>query len=358
MKNCSKMMYKAISIIAVLALMLGTFSACSSNASPQNNAAAPGNASGQSNNASNNRENEVYKSSKETAALLAEADLFLNGAPGVKTDLEKAAELYTRAAELGSPMAFYQLSMVMTDGVDYEDWIKMHDEYQLRAISIAQPAAAQKDPEALLTLGLYAIQTTTPERGVQYLEPVAAGEEPYATMAMIALGDLYQKKNTKESNALAVEWYEKAVNTGSKRAMTFLASHYQVNVGDHNKAVEWYKKAIDAGYDSWYSLAASYMQLKQYENAVDAYRHGIDAGIYACYYGLGNMYYAGAGVERDYVKALENYALYMKNRGTHDEANYTDLNEKRFREYIDKMLSSGNVDRDTVIKIMGEGFLK
>ena len=361
MNSYRKAILRSVVIIMVLALMLGSLSACGGAVSPKNDPPAQNNAaepSGKDNTASNSTENQVYKSSKETAALIAEADRYYNGVPGEKTDLAKAAELYTKAAELGSPLALYQLSLVSYDG---EDWTKVEErmkDYQLRAITIASQAAEQKDPEACLTLGMCLMTTSDPDRGVPYLETVAAGEEPYATMAMIALGDLYRNKNNRDSNALSVDWYEKAINAGSKRAMTLLASHYQVNVGDHNKAVEWYKKAIDAGYKSWYSLAASYIQLKQYENAVDAYRQGIDAGIYACYYGLGNMYYAGGGVERDYIKALENYALYMKNRGSHEGENYIDQNEKRFREYIDKMISSGNVDRDTVIKIMGEGFLK
>ena len=380
-KHSLKMVQRIVAAVLILTLLAACLAGCggsstapagnnSGNASQGNTNTAPagnnsGNASqGNTNTTPAENSNTIpstgYKSSKEVADLLSEAEAYFYGLPGTEADAAKAKELYLKALDKGSPFAAYMMSLLAIMDPASEDWQKTQKEYETwsdLALMAAYGAAQDTDPEACLTIGLIAKDTKEPKDGIPYLETAAKTEGPYQVMAMTAMGELCQKIGGSEYNALAAEWFEKAAGAGSKRAVSLLAKHYQVYVADHNKAIEWYKKALDVGYEPWYSMAQSYTSLKDYTSAVDAYEKGLAAGNYTCAYGLGNMYYVGAGVEANASKALEYYAIYLKDRPQHEGGNYTDLNEKKLRENINDMISKGMVDKNTVLSIMGEGFL-
>ena len=67
------------------------------------------------------------------------------------------------------------------------------------------------------------------------------------------LGLCYEhgKGGLTKDEAKAVEWYQKAAEMGSARAMYNLGVCYKYGVGtlmkDEAKAVEWYQKAAEAG---------------------------------------------------------------------------------------------------------------
>ncbi len=364
--------HKMIAVILSLLLIASCLSGCGSsapstannnaNTAPQGNSNVVPSDGGNTvpSNTEKNEPKQEYKSGKETAALLSEADAYFYGDPGVKVDYGKAKELYTKALEKGSPLAAHMLAMLAlvdeTEG-DWEKVLKEFDTWEQLAVLGAKDPAEKGDPESCIAMGMVAINTKEPKAGVGYLETAAKAEEPYSTMAMIALGELYQKAGTKEDYGIAAEWFKRAADSGSKRAVYSLAQHYYLNMNDQAKAVEWWKKAQDAGYDVWYSLASSYTLLMDYNAAAEAYQKGMEAGNNACAYGLGNLYYAGAGVEKDYTKALELYARYLKGRPSFEGKSYTDMNEKTIREYVDNMIKSGAVDKDTVLSIMGSDFL-
>lgn len=367
----AKMLQRIAAAALILSLIAGSLSGCgpasvppadnNANTVPQgnSNAAPSGNSNAVPSNSGNTAPSQTYKSSKETAALLSEAEIYYYGI-GTPADHAKAKEIYKSAMAKGSPLAVHMLAMLtlMDDtSTDLEKTMEEYEKLEDLAILGAKDAADNGDPEACITMGMIAINTSQPKDGVPYLETAAKAEEPYATMAMTALGEIYEKARSSEDYALAAQWYEKAANAGSKRAIQLLAQLYYLSINDQAKAVEWWKKALDAGYNSWYSLAQSYTLLKDYGSAAEAYEKGIEAGNYTCSYGLGNLYYAGAGVEKSFTKALECYAGYFKARPSHEGRNYTDLNEKRIRENIDNMMKSGAVDKNTVLSIMGSDFL-
>lgn len=369
-KRRTRGLHKMIAAMLILILIAGCLSGCGSGApSHANNNSSQGNsnsssAEGGNTVPSNSEENEPaqeYKSGKETAALLSEAELYFYGGPGVKADYGKAKELYEKALAKGSPLAAHMLAMLaLADDTesDWENIQKEFDTWEQLAVLGANGPAEKGDPESCIAMGMVAINTKEPKAGVRYLETAAQAEEPYSTMAMTALGELYQKAGSREDYGIAAQWFKRAADSGSKRAVYLLAQHYYINLNDQTKAVEWWKKAQDAGYDVWYSLASSYNLLKDYNAAAEAYQKGMEAGNNACAYGLGNMYYAGAGVEKNYAKALELYARYLKGRPSFEGKSYTDMNEKTIRGYIDNMISSGAVDKNTVLSIMGSDFLE
>ena len=215
MNRTALILRKIIVIAVVLSLLAGCLAGCGgSTPAPANNNSANSNPSGQSNTANNVSENTaepekpVYKSSKETAALLEEAERYYYGVPGeTKVDLVKAKELYQKALEKGSPLAAYMMSMLVLqefaqqNDFSSDEWKKVQEEqdsWETLAILAGYQAAKEGDPESCVMMGIFAVGSKEPLDGVPYLETAVTAGEPYATMAMIALGDLYQKKNTKE----------------------------------------------------------------------------------------------------------------------------------------------------------------
>ncbi|MBQ3405312.1 MAG: SEL1-like repeat protein [Oscillospiraceae bacterium] len=304
---------------------------------------------------------EMYTSGDaEIVALLTEAESCYYGEPGMPNDIDRARELYEKAAEAGSPLAMYMLGelALYEPEDDFDALMEKRFELQEQAYETALVRTAPDDPEGNLVIGLITKDSANPEGAISSLESAAQSEPPYSVTAMVALGELYQSLNDSASLKQAELWYEKAVDAGCDRAITKLARLCQTYLNDQQRALFWWQKALDAGYTPWYDMAKSYELISDYENALAAYAQGAAAGSNACVYGLGRLYCFGAGTERDVTRGLECFAYYLENRHGSDSDNYIDYNEKHIRETVQYLLDKGLTDDSTVEGYLGEGFME
>lgn len=137
--------------------------------------------------------------------------------------------------------------------------------------------------------------------------------ELLAPEAMMARGNDYLfGRGVPRDYQQAVTWYLKAVEAGSRAAMTNLGFMYHNGYGvdkDDAQAVGWYRKAATAGdvmgmrglgflYQNGYGVE------KDYAQAMNWYRKAAEAGNADAMTNLGGMYANGQGVNKDYVQAV------------------------------------------------------
>ena len=132
-------------------------------------------------------------------------------------------------------------------------------------------------------------------------ESAFEGFSEYAKMgnatAQYYLGKMYYEGRCvggSRNYAMAAEWYRKSAEQGNADAQYNLGIMYENGRGvsqDYAKAAEWFRKSAEQGN----------------ANAVEWYRKSAEQGNMTAQYNLGEMYYYGRGVSRDYVKAAEWY---------------------------------------------------
>ncbi len=127
------------------------------------------------------------------------------------------------------------------------------------------------------------------------------------------LGHMYEfGLGVEQNDALAVEWYQKAVDNGCLWAMRNLGSLYVYTLKDYNKGEEILLKAADAG-ETWAYISLANLYLynnpKDYKKAEQWLLKAVDAGNAYAYTMLGDYYYGAGGWPRsDINKAIEWYA--------------------------------------------------
>jgi len=159
------------------------------------------------------------------------------------------------------------------------------------------------------------------EEGIKWLKKSA---EAGYWRTMNQLGNLFYNRGDYEK---AIEWYKKSFEKGCDWGGLFLAACYQKGNGvrqDKFKALELYKEVYDLD-NSTSGLAASTIGNIQYDEknyleAIEWYKRGIEKDSSLAYYGLAECYYNGNGVLRDKNKA---YELYKKAAELGDEDSKT-----------------------------------
>ncbi|MBR5430199.1 MAG: sel1 repeat family protein, partial [Firmicutes bacterium] len=158
------------------------------------------------------------------------------------------------------------------------------------------------------------------------------------------LGNLYSKgRGVERDQAESARWYKKAAEQGFAKAQFNLGYDYANGEGvaqDYAEAARWYKQAAEQGHASaQFNLAQLYEKgsgveqdlneaLRWFEQAAAqdsagagaaeervrqqlalerAGFSGMDADDAETQYDLGNSYYYGVGVERDYAEAFHWY---------------------------------------------------
>lgn len=213
---------------------------------------------------------------KKIDVLLSKAEVFLYG-DGVPVNLERAAQLYAEAADIGSPKAKLRLSTMYRQGQGVEKNPKKAFTLLLDA-SKANYAPAQAALSSFYKRGLgterdeakskfwlskaaengnhiskvlYStlLQQTNAEAGQvqlakQYLNEVkedATPQELYSIAYSFAHGLLLP-----EDNAKAMEWAEAAAKKGQVHAMYLLGECYWKEK-DYKQAAFWFEKAAEKG---------------------------------------------------------------------------------------------------------------
>ncbi len=155
-----------------------------------------------------------------------------------------------------------------------------------------------------------------------YLQAAKQGE----AIAQTNVGVCYENgtgvpKDIKE----AIRWYEMAASQGHVEAQRNLAALYfngtQVSQ-DYRKAIEWTARAAESGnVEAQSMLGVMYQEgLGTFKDPKLAMEWHIRAGTADSLARLGNMYFSGDGVEKNYKQAFD---LYMKaSKKGHPEATY------------------------------------
>ena len=220
------------------------------------------------------------KSEPNSTHLIAMAEFYEYGL-GVPKDLDKAVQLYLKAAEKGSHEAYYRYAMlsdislkekleifekVANNGhpeamyqigvLHAEHYDEVFDENEevgaTRAFSYFRRAAEKGSKNAMYSMGLAYLDGI----GVEQSERLAVdcfrkAVDKGHIEAMVELGVCYANgTGIKQNYSRAIEFYIRAANLGNDEAEFNLGLCYQYGLGvpaDNRIAAEWYKKSCDKG---------------------------------------------------------------------------------------------------------------
>jgi TPR repeat protein len=211
---------------------------------------------------------ELFKDEKFTSALEDLYDIYEWGCELLEGGKERGITLILYAAEKGNPDAISQMADMYRTGDGVE---KNHSD----AFKLYTLAAEKGSSDAQLYLA-----------------------ESYHW------GNNGLEKNISE----ALKWYKLSAEGGNHDAMNALGFIYYRGEGvtqDYNEAFYWFKK--NGFRDLPYFIYADmcFYVDKDYGNAFRLYNAALKQGVEEAAYKIGEMYFYGLGVERDYKKALE-----------------------------------------------------
>ncbi len=210
------------------------------------------------------------------AADNAEATLRLGYAyhcgEGVEQDMERAAELYEKAADMGNATAALSLALMYDNGEGVE-------QNMAKAAELYEKAADMGDAVAASNLAMMYYYGEGIEQNMEKaFELYKKAADMGNAEAIFGLGVLYEYGESVEPDVVkAAELYKKASEMGHVAATSNLAGMYKYGDGveqDMTKAFELYRKAADMGH------------------AEATFR-------------LGELYDNGEGTEQDKIKAAE-----------------------------------------------------
>ena len=260
-----------------------------------------------------------YRKAAEQGHVEAEYALgeCLYTARGVKQDYDEAGKWYRKAAEQGHVGAQYAMGRCFyyghgVDSLSREEAVKWY-----------RKAAERGYADAQYSLGYsyqwgFGVKKDLDVAKNWYLKAAGQGNG----IAQNSLGLLYevQLKDSLE----AVKWYRKAAEQGNAEAQRNLGRSYENAVGldrDMSAAASWLLKAAEQG-DLWsqYHLGDLYRRgligdfpdvpdsLKRdlrYQEAFKWYRAAAEQGYAPAQNCLGEAYYDGRGVVKDYSEAIK-----------------------------------------------------
>ena len=198
----------------------------------------------------------------DTDAMYRLGMMYYHATDGASRDDDKAYALFLRAAELGNPDAMYKLGDihtfgrgVMVDGVRTYDADYGESWYQ-KALSLYEQAALAGDTDAMRKTGdMYLYGLGTERNREKAKEWFLKAAELGSAKAMTRLGDSYKdhikwNEDMEEAYRLALEWYRKAADAGDPEALYQIGEMYENGYGveeDFDQAHLYYLKAAQAG---------------------------------------------------------------------------------------------------------------
>ena len=132
--------------------------------------------------------------------------------------------------------------------------------------------------------------------------------------AMNMLGNMYYMgQGTEKNYQEAMHWYEKAAKKGSAIAMNHIGNMYYEGKGtdkSEEKAVMWYQKAMVLGhYAAMFNMGYIYYEkhMKGWENPFTYYLEAAKRGDIQAMCHVAYCYHTGDGTQQDYAEALKWY---------------------------------------------------
>ena len=227
-----------------------------------------------------------------------------SGGDGVKKNFKKALKYLEQAASQRNAEAFVELGKLhlKTGSMFTEaDARTKAEEAWTRADGLGSVEAAYLIGRLYCQAGYVARNRDKAEDWYK-----RAADKGYAP-AQYELGDLYLNKydgREKES----FELIKKAAEGGVAEAYETLGNFYafsEMGIADKDKAIAAYNAAAKAGITSALTMLASYyMDNGETKKGIEAYEQAAEQGDNIAMQLLGDNYYFGDGVERDYSKAF------------------------------------------------------
>ncbi|KAJ3334713.1 hypothetical protein HDU93_007381, partial [Gonapodya sp. JEL0774] len=239
------------------------------------------------------------------------ADGFHHGRQGREQNLDKASQVYLRAAEFGHVQAMHQLYYF------YKNGLGILPKNLESAFTWCQRAVEQGNDSAQLDLGdcFYF--------GQGHAEDHKEAAKWYRKLAdqghsdgQFNLGVIYLNGHgVQKDEAEAVKWFRRAADQSNASAQYGLGMMYANGQGvpkDHGEAVKWFGKAAEQGYaDAQNGLGFMYENgqgvQKEEEEAVKWYRRAAEQGNRAAQFALGLIYSYGKGVQKNEAEAVKWY---------------------------------------------------
>jgi TPR repeat protein len=198
---------------------------------------------------------EIAKEGNNAPALINLA-LFNELGWGRQTDMIKACQWYSKAAELDVPLALDKLAHCFAKGIHHSI------NYQ-RAAQLYQKAAELGFHLSLCHLGsLYLHGEGVEQNSQKGLVLCAQAAEQGSIPAMLQIADFNLALNTEESNVSALHWYSNAASYQSAHAQFKIGVMLLKGQGlkqDPLEAREWFEKAAAQGYQpAYFETAALY----------------------------------------------------------------------------------------------------
>jgi TPR repeat protein len=221
-----------------------------------------------------------------------------------------ALKWYRKAAELKMPQAYERLGSAYYDGRG----VPQDDEEALMWHKLAW----EELPRVTVLIASYYQRRNDTEQMLQWAERGAARGD---ARSADALARTYRFSSVIAKDLpKALSWYQRAYELGDDGALAEIGRMYQHGEGvqqDIPRAIEYYRKAIEKGRSVYWRVADAYenMSPRDDHSAFEWHKKGAEAGEALSMYYLAAQYRDGTGVKQNYKEALD---WYKKAAGTGD----------------------------------------
>ncbi len=285
-----------------------------------------------------------FEKAGDNARALGHLGMAYHKGLGKDIDYEKAKEYYERALQAGEDKilflygqiyykeeqydkAFEYFQQAAVDGNEFqddaEDWIGdmyflgegVEQDYD-KAMEWYHKAADHGNASAMCSLGTRYHRGVGVERDdVQAAHWTLQAAQLGDAVAMYNAGKIYENGDGVEQDYVAaLAWYRRAADCGDVDAMNDIGDIYYFGNGvekDYSIAQEWFEKAIMAGNETpLMPLGTIYYYRDDFDKAMELYLKAVnDDNKYQhiAEARIGDLYWAGLGVEQDVTKAAEWY---------------------------------------------------
>jgi len=274
---------------------------------------------------------------------------------GTKKDYNEAFKWYLKNAKEGDPDAANKVGDMYKEGIGTKKNYKKAFEWYLKveekdlhvyktAVKIGNMYEKGEGVKKNYKLALeWYLKATDSSYDEEAKEAVLQIENMYnsgnyknkkdVANLVFRIGRLYDGKFTSLDRKKAFEWYMKAAKYGQAKAQMAIALDYAIGVAtekDLEEAIKWYKKAANQGESTaQYSLGEIFYTKKDYKKALKWLMLAVENDSTFMYtaipafVNIGEMYYKGKGVGKNYREALKWYMKAAKAKCCNAYAQYS-----------------------------------
>ena len=245
-----------------------------------------------------------------------------SGEKGLEVSLEKAFDIYTKAAELGCAASQFFLG----EAYSFGEGVESDDD---KAFFWYKKSAESDDEGGMFGLACcYYDGAGTNEDKETAFKWFVKSAETGCEEANWWVAHIYENgMGAKKDEEKAFYWYKKSADYGDMKGMFGLGTYYLLGVGtdkDYEKAFNWLSKSAEEGYDAaFFSLGMMYlagmgMEINN-EQAFYWFEKSAESGNKSGMFELGKCYFNGMGTQQNFTKALKLF-LEVEEEGEDNEA--------------------------------------